>query len=122
MTKDFLKEVFAGRKSLIPYAQLRPVSVPHYDELSVVTLIGDLMAQASLAKFFPDQKTKADTPEREYFFNVINTAEPEYLAALIKHAQSLRFKGPNPQDNPNIMEVTDEWLKELKASPYYSRK
>ena len=53
MTKDFLKEVFAGRKSLIPYAQLRPVSVPHYDELSVVTLDADMMAQASMAKFLP---------------------------------------------------------------------
>ena len=43
------------------------------------------------------------------------------MAALIKHAHSLRFKGPNPQDNPNIMEVTEDWIKELKASPYYSR-
>ena len=54
ITKDFLKEVFAGRKSLIPYAQLRPIDVPHYDELSVVNLLDDAMAQASLAKFFPD--------------------------------------------------------------------
>ena len=43
------------------------------------------------------------------------------MAALIKHAHSLRFKGPNPQDNPNIMEVTEDWIQELKASPYYSR-
>jgi hypothetical protein len=73
VTKDFLKEVFAKRKSLILYAQLRPVSVPHYDELSVVSLIVDVMGQASLAKLFPDQKTKAGTSEREYFFIVINT-------------------------------------------------
>ena len=38
ITKDFLKEVFAGRKHLIPRAQLRPIEVPRYDELSVMHL------------------------------------------------------------------------------------
>jgi hypothetical protein len=65
MSKDFFKEVFVGRKSLIPYAQLCPISAPQYDELSIVSLVGDVMAQASLAKLFPDQKTMADTQERE---------------------------------------------------------
>ena len=36
LNKDFLKEVFAGRKHLIPQAQIRPVVVPKYDELSVM--------------------------------------------------------------------------------------
>ena len=50
VTKDFLKEVFAGRKHLIPRAQLRPVEVPKYDELSVVSLIADIMKEKELAK------------------------------------------------------------------------
>lgn len=122
VTKDFLKEVFAGRKHLVPCAQIRPIDVPRYDELSVVTLIKDVMSQASLAKFFPEQKTHADLPDREFFFNIINTTEPEYLAALIKHAHEVRLKGMNPQDNPNTIEVTDQWVKELQASPFYSSK
>ena len=86
VTKDFLKEVFAGRKHLIPRSQLRPIVVPKYDELSVVNLIGDVMKEKELAKFFPDQRTKADLPDREYFFNIVNTSDPDYLSALIKHA------------------------------------
>ena len=62
VTKDFLKEVFAGRKHLIPRVQLRPVEVPKYDELSVVSLIADIMKEKELAKFFPEQRTKADSP------------------------------------------------------------
>ncbi len=44
ITKDFLKEVFAGRKHLVPRGQLRPIEVPKYDELSVTNLISDVMA------------------------------------------------------------------------------
>jgi len=122
ITKDFLKEVFAGRKHLIPRAQLRPIEVPRYDELSVVHLIKDIMGQPDLAKFFPEQKTPADLPDREYFFNVINTADHAYLDAVIKHAQQLRFTGKQPQDDKNFIEVNEEWQKELQASPFYSRK
>jgi hypothetical protein len=46
--------VFAGRKHLIPRAQLRPIEVPKYDELSVVNLIADIMKEKELAKFFPE--------------------------------------------------------------------
>jgi hypothetical protein len=73
VTKDYHKEVFIERKSLIPYTHLHYVSEPHFDELSVITLDADMMAQASMAKFLPYPKTKSDTPERENFFNVINT-------------------------------------------------
>ncbi len=79
MTKDFLKLVFGGRKELIPQAQVRPVSVPRYDELSVSSLIKDVMRSPELSKFFPDQVSPSDLPDREYFFNVINTVDPEYL-------------------------------------------
>ena len=48
VTKDFLKEVFAGRKHLIPRAQLRPIVVRKYDELSVVNLIGEVMKKKEL--------------------------------------------------------------------------
>ena len=122
VTKDFLKEVFAGRKHLISRAQLRPIEVTKYDELSVVSLVTDIMKEKELGKFFPEQRTKADLPDRQFFFNVVNTSDPDYLAALIKHAHDLRFGAKNPQDNPSTIEVNEEWAKELQASPFYSRK
>ncbi len=80
VTKDFLKLVFAGEKELIPQSQIRAVSVPRYDELSVSSLISDVMTNKELSKFFPPQRTPADLPDREYFFSVLNTIEPDYLA------------------------------------------
>ena len=101
---------------------MRPIVVPKYDELSVVGLIEEVMKEKELAKFFPDQRTKADLPDREFFFNVVNTSDPDYLSALIKHAHEQRFGAKNPQDNPNVIEVNDQWTKELQASPYYCSK
>ena len=121
ITIDFLKEVFAGRKHLIPRDQVRPIDVPRYDELSVVHLIKDIMAQPELAKFFPEQKTAADLPDREYFFNIINTSDHGYLDAILKHAQQIRLAGKQPQDNENFIEVNEQWQKELQASPFLSR-
>jgi hypothetical protein len=114
--------VFSGAKELIPQSQIRAVCVPKYDELSVHGLIRDVMTNKDLGKFFPDQRTPSDLPDREFFFNVINTVEPDYLAALIKHAQNQRFENKVPDENPNIIEVTSFWKKELEASPYFSSK
>jgi hypothetical protein len=57
------------------------VEIPKYDELSVVNLIADVMKQPDFAKFFPEQKTKADLPDRVYFFNILNTTDPGYVNA-----------------------------------------
>ena len=54
VTKDFLKLVFSGKKDLIPQAQIRPINVPKYDELSTKALITEVMANRDLAKFFPE--------------------------------------------------------------------
>ena len=89
-------------------SQLRPIEVPKYDELSVVSLIADIMKEKDLAKFFSEQRTKADLSDHRFFFNVVKTSDPVYLAALIKHTHDLRFGGKNPQDNPTNIEVNEQ--------------
>jgi hypothetical protein len=122
LNKDFLKEVFAGRKHLIPQAQIRPVVVPKYDELSVKVLYKDVMTQPELAKYFPAAPSDKHLPDREYFFNVVNTSEPMYLQSLIRHAQNLRFANQNPDAKDERIEVNDFWAKELEAAPFFSSK
>ena len=122
VNKDFLKQVFAGKKQLIPRNQLRPIEVPHYEELSVDALIKDVMTIPDLGKFFPEQKTPVNRPDREFFFNIINMVDLNYLSALIRHAQGLRFGSSGPSKEDNIIEVNEYWRKELEASPYYSSK
>jgi hypothetical protein len=46
--------------------------------------------------------------------------DPDYLSALIRHAQGLRFGNGAPSKEDNIIEVNEHWQKELEASPYYS--
>ena len=103
-------------------SQVRPVEIPKYDELSMVNLITDVMKQPDFAKFFPEQKTKADLPDRVYFFNILNTTDPGYVNALLQHAQGLRFGGQAKDAEKNRIEVSEEWIKELQASPFYSSK
>ena len=122
LNKDFLKEVFAGKKHLIPQAQIRPVVVPKYDELSVKALFKDVMTQPELAKYFPAAPSDKHLPDREYFFNVVNTSEPMYLQSLIRHAQNIRFAGQDPDAKNERIEVNDFWAKELEATPFFSSK
>ena len=42
VNKDFLREVFAGRKRLIKKMNVQQIHVPNYDELSVTNLWKEL--------------------------------------------------------------------------------
>ena len=39
-------------------------------------------------KHFPDKLPKGRLPNRDYFFNVLNTCNNEYVTQLIKHANA----------------------------------
>ena len=80
VTKDFLKDVFANRKQLMKKDQVKEISVPHYDEISVKHLWPDLKNDKAFTQYFADQYPKDKGPPREYFFNILNTLYPDYLA------------------------------------------
>ena len=86
INKDFLKQVLTEEKELIPIRHVNFVNVPMYDELSVKRLWPDMRMSPDFMKFFPDKLPKGRLPSREYFFNVMNTINEEYMARLIKHA------------------------------------
>ncbi len=86
MNKDFLRDFFSGKKHLIPRDQLRPIAVPEYYELSVKNLWQEVMQDKELSPYFPSNISEKNLPPREFFFNVLNTVQPSYIAALIKHA------------------------------------
>jgi len=122
INKDFFKLVFAGKKDLIPRAQLRPVEVPQYDELSVAKLYPEVMKVPEYAKFFPENCTANTIPTREYFFNVMNTVAPEYITGIIEHAQKLRFGNEEKKDEQDVILITEQWQKDLEAKPFFSSK
>ena len=80
------------------------------------------MTHPELAKYLPAAPSDKHLPDREYFFNVVNTSEPMYLQSLIRHAQNLRFASQNPDAKDERIEVNDFWVKELEATPFFSSK
>ena len=79
MNKDFLKEVFTNHKSLLKLQEVSRIHVPLYDELSVVKLWPMMKRDEEFMRFFPTKMPKGRVPDREYFFNILNTFQSEYL-------------------------------------------
>ena len=90
LTKDFLKLILAEQKKLIEIKEVSLIKVPFFDELSVKNLWPKLQKADDFMKFFPDKLPKNRLPDRTYFFNILNTISPEYVAHLIEHANLQR--------------------------------
>ena len=91
VNKDFFKDVFAGRLQLLKKEAVKYTSVPYYDELSVKSLWPEFKKDADFCAFFPAVFPKGKGPPREYFFDILNTLYPEYLAKIMQHANEQRM-------------------------------
>ena len=74
----------------MPMNAVKMVFVPNYDELSVSNLWPHLKKDVNFMRHFPDELPKGRLPQREYFFNVMNTGMSDYLQKLIIHATAQR--------------------------------
>ena len=72
--------------------------------------------------YFPDKYPKGKGPPREYFFNVLNTLQPEYLTELLAFANKQRMTGEGEARKNETIKISEFWAEELKAMPYLSRK
>ena len=79
INKDFLKQVMAETKDLLPMARVRTVNVPLYDELSVTKFFPMFQGDEEVMRYLPDPTPDKRLPDRTYFFNVMNTLKPEYM-------------------------------------------
>ena len=73
INKDFLKEVFAEEKELLELKNVKWINVPLFDELSVVNIWPMVKENKKLMLYFPNKLPKGRVPDREYFFNILNT-------------------------------------------------
>jgi len=86
VNKDFLKKVFMDEKKLLKKKAVDYISVPHWDELAVNKLWPQMQSDAAFNIYFQDEYPDAKGPCREYFFNILNTTYPDYLAQIMSHA------------------------------------
>ena len=97
------------------------MTVPRFDELSVINLHPKFKDDPKFNVYMPDQMPKGKSIDREYFFNVLNTIYEDRMTAMIAHANSLRFAGHKGIEEETVL-VTDEWWHKLNSMPYFSRK
>ena len=121
MTKDFLKDVLAGRKSLLKKAAVSQVEVPHYDELAVKRLYPQFKDDKLMMQYFPDKYAAGKCAPRDYFFDVLNTIHPEYLMNVMAHADKQRFSVEGEAQAAQSIQISQFWEDELKSMPYLSQ-
>ena len=122
VNKDFLKDILAGKKELLKKDAVSYVQVPHYDELSVKNLYPEFKKDADMICYFPDKYPIGKGPPREYFFNVLNTVHPNYLAQIMGHANKQRMTAEGEDMKKQSIQISDYWAEQLKSMPYLSRK
>ena len=83
LNKNFLRDIFQDKKKLMKQADIKCISVPKYDELSVKTLLPEWQANPEFWVYFPDKMSKDRVPYRDYFFTILNTLKPDYVDAMI---------------------------------------
>lgn len=88
VNKDFLKSIFLDEKKLFKKKKIEYIKVPHWDELPVKKLWGDLKDDAAFSIYFQDKYADQKLPHREYFFNILNTIYPDYLKSVMDHAST----------------------------------
>ena len=65
--------------------------VPHYDEISVKALWPEFKKDPDFIKYFATTYPQGKGPPRDYFFNILNTLQPEYLQQVMAHANEQRM-------------------------------
>ncbi len=122
INKDFLKQVFSEEKMLLGLNAVKRVNVPMYNELAVGKLWPEISQDPTFMRYFPDKMAKGRLPDREYFFNVLNTVHEVYVQALIKHANDMRNTAEMKGGAADTIEVSQEWWDKLHAVPFLSQR
>ena len=84
--KDFFKLVLTGEKKLLELKQVKFVTVPKYDELSVKRFWPMLQSDETFMQYMPVPTAEGRLPDREYFWNIANTVQHAYVQRVIQHA------------------------------------
>ena len=106
----------------MPLNDVKHVHVLLYDELAMVRIWPQMQDNEEFMQYFPSKFTKNRLPDREYFYNIMNTVQGEYLQALTKHAHDERVSPAAAAKANATIEITDEWYEKLNSVNYISSK
>ena len=106
----------------MPLTDVKFVNMPKYDELSVKNIWPHCKQIPELMKFFPDSLPKNRLPDREYFFNILNTCNQEYVKGLIDHALKMRNSAEGFNFETESISISQNMIDILSAAPFISCK
>ncbi len=121
LNRDFVRQLLAEAKKLLELRAVRHVNMPRYDELSVKKFWPLMQEDAAFMQYMPDPTPDGRLPEREYFWNVLNTLQTEYVQRLIGHANAQRNTVQEDGDGADAIEISEEWWEKLTALPFVSQ-
>ena len=121
LNRDFMKQLLVEDKKLLELRAVRHANVPRYDELAVKKFWPLMQKDAAFMQYMPDVTTEGRMPEREYFWNVLNTLQTVYVQRLIEHANSQRMTVQEDADGADAIEISEEWWRKLNALPFVSQ-
>ena len=122
INKDFIKQVLREEKELMPLSQVKQVSVPHYDELSVKKFLPMLSEDEEFKKYMPEPGNDSRLPDRTFFWNIAHTLHPSYVTNVISHANDQRMKGNEKNEEMECIQISEKWWDQLNAVPFVSCK
>jgi hypothetical protein len=64
---------------LFKIGQINFIIVPIYEELSVKKVLDMVKNESEIITYLPDELLTKKIPERDYFFNILNTVYPGFL-------------------------------------------
>ena len=83
LNKDFIKLVLVEKKQLLSLSEVKHVHIPKYEELSVKKLWPLMWQVEDFMVYMPDPIPEGRLPDRQYFWNVLNTVNSDYVTQLV---------------------------------------
>ena len=91
INRDFMRAILSGKKKLLKACDVKRVNIPKFDELSVKRVFPLVKGFPEVMVYLPDSLPKGKLHDRTFFFNILMTVKPEYVQAIVEHANKQRF-------------------------------
>ena len=103
-----MRDILGGKKKYLILDELKTIEVPKYKAISVQKVYEKVKSNDLIMSYLPDFKPEEIQPkhalDREFFFNVINTLDPDFFPSAIEsiEEQRLEARGAGKPENLQV--------------------
>ena len=100
--------------------ELNRSNIPSFNELSINKLWSHFKSNSTLMKYMPEYASK-QLPEKEFFFNVLNTLYPVEVEKMVDAAYKAR-KTHYKRNEDELIELSSEMKQAIQSAIVYKSK